>query len=147
IRRPRSAARGVARPPRSQDSGSSRSRTRARPRSGDAAVRPATLRSTRVVRTVTLRYSSPRSSFARGSIVTAKPRATPAEPPASGGAKARRASVAWLVWAVTLLAAGIVADPRTWGVHALAFLPRPAWFATLALVAALLRRDVALRFG
>ncbi len=48
---------------------------------------------------------------------------------------------------VAVLLSGVRADPRTWGVHALAFLPRAAWVMAAVALAALLLPAVAERTG
>ncbi len=48
---------------------------------------------------------------------------------------------------IAVALAGVRADPRTWGVHALAFLPRMAWILATLGLAALLLPSVAERTG
>ena len=53
----------------------------------------------------------------------------------SRGSFARAGTIAFATLALAHLAAGLTGDPRLWGTHALAYLPRGAWFAaSLALV-------------
>ena len=59
----------------------------------------------------------------------------------------RFALAAYALLAGALLLAGWAPDPRTWGLHALAFLPRVAWMAALLFCAALAAPRVAARFG
>jgi tetratricopeptide (TPR) repeat protein len=69
---------------------------------------------------------------------------------ASPSASPRGARTAFLVWAgfaIAGLAAGWVADPRTWGVHVLAFLPRAAWFGAALVLGVLVHPGVAARVG
>jgi len=60
-------------------------------------------------------------------VKTAPPH--PSAGPASG---ARAGDVVFAVLALVFLGAGLAADPRAWGLNALAFLPRAAWAAAAA---------------
>lgn len=53
----------------------------------------------------------------------------------------------FVLCAVTWLAAGWTPDPRTWGVHSLAFLPRLVWVAAAAALALVVLPRVAARLG
>jgi Tetratricopeptide repeat len=79
--------------------------------------------------------------------------AQPAIPPATsfGEPSARRVAIVALVgyagMAALLLVGGWSPDPRLWGVHALAFLPRVAWVVALVILGAALEPHIARRLA